>query len=113
MGIFQAIRGRDDNGRFTRTLVDTQRLSELEDKSAQTAASADNNAETSKPEGPELHGAVHNSESSQWINGIDDDEKEIDRNPGHVTDEACFGQQKAEAAALVWSRPVVFLIYAW
>ena len=34
-------------------------------------------------------------------------------NPDEVTKEAQIGVQKAEAAALVWSKKAVYMIYAW
>lgn len=42
-----------------------------------------------------------------------DDAKELAHNPDTVTSDAELGQQKAEAAALVWSRPALVGIYAW
>jgi MFS family permease len=40
-------------------------------------------------------------------------EKEIELNPDQVTKDAQMGVQKAEAAALVWSRTAVYATYAW
>lgn len=40
-------------------------------------------------------------------------EKEVQQHPDQVTADAHLGVQKAEAAALVWSKPVLVLIYAW
>ena len=40
-------------------------------------------------------------------------EKEVQRNPGQVTASAEAGIQKAEAAALVWSKKTVYCTYAW
>jgi hypothetical protein len=40
-------------------------------------------------------------------------EKEIELNPDHVTQNAQMGQQKAEAAALVWPKWAVYATYAW
>ena len=42
-----------------------------------------------------------------------DDARELAHNPDTVTSSAELGQQKAEAAALVWSWPVLVCIYAW
>ena len=42
-----------------------------------------------------------------------DDAKELAHNPDTVTSDAELGQQKAEAAALVWGRPALVGIYAW
>ncbi|TVY68737.1 Siderophore iron transporter mirB [Lachnellula suecica] len=40
-------------------------------------------------------------------------EKECELHPDQVTANATLGQQKAEAAALVWSKPVLYSTYAW
>ncbi len=40
-------------------------------------------------------------------------EKEIELHPDQVTRGAELGVQKAEAAALVWSRKAVLATYAW
>lgn len=40
-------------------------------------------------------------------------EREIELNPGQVTEGADLGVQKAEAAALVWSKKALIGIYAW
>lgn len=40
-------------------------------------------------------------------------EKEILEHPDQVTQDAQLGQKKVEAAALVWSRPVVIATYGW
>lgn len=109
MGNLDNVRGRDDDGRSTRSVVDTQTAAY--DKHAQFAATGDESAEVP----PSVYDSqTHSgSETSFGINGVADDAKEAERNPEHVTTQAGLGQQKAEAAALVWSRPVVFGIYAW
>lgn len=40
-------------------------------------------------------------------------EKEVELNPDHVTANAQMGQQKAEAAALVWPKWAVYCTYGW
>lgn len=40
-------------------------------------------------------------------------EKEVQQHPDQVTAGAQRGIQKAEAAALVWSKNTIFAIYAW
>lgn len=107
MGNFDNVRGRDDDGRFTRTVIDTDMAAS--EKHVQSAATGDDEAP------PPVYDsqASSASETSFGLNGVDDDVKEAERNPQHVTTKAGLGQQKAEAAALVWSRPVVFGIYAW
>ena len=132
MGALDAIRGRDENARLARTVVGIEDVQSAEQSSAartidgaapaQTsntidakhagvAASAADNTSTSLP----VYAAngSNTSEPSYGISGLDDDSKEVECNPDHVTSQAGLGQQKAEAAALVWSRPVVILVYAW
>lgn len=113
MGVFDAIRGRDDDGKLTRTLVNAQNLSDAEGKNDHTATATSNNNETGsdKNEGEAHHAST--SDLSDEINGADYDEREANRDPTHVTEQVDLGQQKAEAAALVWSRPVAFVIYGW
>lgn len=128
MGVFDTVRGRDEDGRMARAVVENNNFEAsesfnsntgddaehatpegLEGKHAQTvAASAADSAEASLPTY-----APNASSSSFGINGVDDDEKEAERNPDHVTDQAGLGQQKAEAAALVWNRAAVVGIYVW
>lgn len=40
-------------------------------------------------------------------------EKEVQQHPDEVTAGAQRGIQKAEAAALVWSKKTIFAVYAW
>jgi hypothetical protein len=40
-------------------------------------------------------------------------EKEVQLHPDEITHNADLGIQKAEAAALVWSKKAVYLTYAW
>lgn len=40
-------------------------------------------------------------------------EKEVEQNPDKVTEDAHLGVQKAEAAAMVWSKKAVYATYAW
>lgn len=40
-------------------------------------------------------------------------EKEVELNPDHITANAQMGQQKAEAAALVWPKWAVYATYGW
>lgn len=109
MGNFDNVRGRDEGGRLTRTVVDTDTVTD--EKHAHFAATGDESADASLPMYDSR--TPSGSETSFGIHGVDDDVKEAERNPEHVTAQAGLGQQKAEAAALVWSRPTVFGIYAW
>jgi hypothetical protein len=75
------------------------------------------NEQTSPPE-PEK-GAVGNDHEGPYETDSDTlslearNEKEVQLNPNHVTQNAQMGQQKAEAAALVWSKSAVYATYAW
>lgn len=40
-------------------------------------------------------------------------DRELEKHPDQVTRKAQIGQQKAEAAALVWSRTALYCTYAW
>lgn len=40
-------------------------------------------------------------------------ERELLERPDEVTQEAQVGVQKAEATALVWSKPALYATYAW
>ena len=40
-------------------------------------------------------------------------EKIVQANPDRITSDAQLGVQKAEAAALVWSKKTVYLTYGW
>ncbi|KAJ5938155.1 Siderochrome iron transporter 2 [Penicillium verhagenii] len=113
MGVFDAIRGRDDAGKLTRSVVDPQGLSNPEFKNDHTATStANTDGDDSVEHKIERHHAIK-SEPPAEFDGTDHDEEELDQDSYHVTNEVELGQQKAEAAALVWSRPVAFMIYAW
>lgn len=109
MGNFNNMRGRDEGGRLTCTVVDTETATD--EKYAQFATTGDESAKAP----PQVYDArtPSGSDTSFGIHGIDDDVKEAERNPEGVTAQAGLGLQKAEAAALVWTRPTVFGIYAW
>jgi hypothetical protein len=53
------------------------------------------------------------SESDSNISLEARDQKEVEVNPNQVTADAQLGVQKAEAAALVWSKKAVYLTYGW
>jgi hypothetical protein len=44
---------------------------------------------------------------------VDENEKETVEHPDEITKSAQIGVQKAEAAALVWSKSSVYAIYVW
>lgn len=59
------------------------------------------------------HDAHDSDTSSGDLTLYDRNEKEIQRHPNEITANAQEGIQKAEAAALVWSKKSILLIYAW
>jgi hypothetical protein len=67
------------------------------------------------PKGPQER-VVPNSGSDSDPSDLDlfaRNEREVEQNPDKVTQDAHLGVQKAEAAALVWSKPAVYATYAW
>ncbi|KAJ5082213.1 Siderochrome iron transporter 2 [Penicillium argentinense] len=107
MGVFDMIRGRNDDGRIARNIVDSGDIQE--DKHPRSTAEGADGGEHAPP----AYESDIDSQTSFGVNGVLDDEKEQEHNPDHVTYKASVGQQKAEAAALVWSRPVAIAVYAW
>ncbi|ROW11157.1 hypothetical protein VMCG_01112 [Cytospora schulzeri] len=65
-------------------------------------------SDVKNPQGVEQPSPVSSRVSLEQIN-----EKEIQADPDHVTDNAALGVQKAEAAALVWPKWAVYATYAW
>lgn len=99
MGVLDDFRGRKSN---------SQTIVEEPQNEKSDAAGADGHSSSSHdPETPP-------TSSDDYLRGdMFDDVKELAHNPDSVTAGAELGQQKAEAAALVWSRPVLVGIYAW
>ncbi|KAJ5975542.1 Siderochrome iron transporter 2 [Penicillium waksmanii] len=108
MGVFDMFHGRNDNGRVTHSIVDTDNIYDPSESKHPHSVEAGAEPGESVPPAYET-----GSEASFGVNGVLDDEKEREHNPDHVNAKIGLGQQKAEAAALVWSRPVVIGIYAW
>lgn len=92
MGVLDQIRGRKDN-----TIV-----SDLAPSGIQEPKLAADVPET----GPSSSGSETLSLEAQ-------NDKDIQQNPDQVTRDAQLGVQKAEAAALVWSKKAVYATYAW
>lgn len=67
------------------------------------------NKRSPEKEGPETPGSDSNSRPSLGERA----EREIELHPDHVTEGVDLGVQKAEAAALVWSKKALVCIYAW
>lgn len=86
MGVLDLVRGRND----TRT---AHSIAQTGADEKETNVSVDANSDTLSLEAR--------------------NEKEILEHPDQVTQDAQIGQQKVEAAALVWSRSVVIATYGW
>ncbi|KAJ5721665.1 Siderochrome iron transporter 2 [Penicillium malachiteum] len=95
MGAIDVIRGRNEGGRTSKPFVPPDEGIEKQEPSTNESIT------TSSPSSPE-------EESFEWH-----DEKEVQRNPDHINANAELGLQKAEAAALVYTRKVVLGIYGW
>lgn len=57
--------------------------------------------------------AIAFSDDRSELDIIEQNEKEIAEHPDTVTKDAQAGIRKAEAAALLWSKPMLFLIFGW
>ncbi|OQO06515.1 hypothetical protein B0A48_08298 [Cryoendolithus antarcticus] len=73
------------------------------------SAAANDNVHASK-EDPHF---VHSDSDSDTLSLGARNEKEVREHPNTITVDALPGQQKAEAAALVWSKRAVYCTYAW
>ncbi|KKK20503.1 hypothetical protein P175DRAFT_0547559 [Aspergillus ochraceoroseus IBT 24754] len=51
--------------------------------------------------------------TSDTLSLVEENEKEVIQHPNEITQDAQMGVQKAEAAALVWSKTAVYGIFAW
>lgn len=95
MGVFDQIRGRKTLNHTAETLAQPGPLTDEKQATDQaTSASA------SESDNDNLSLEAQN-------------EKEIQRHPDQVTADAHKGIQKAEAAALVWTKPVLYATFAW
>jgi hypothetical protein len=84
MGVFDSVRRRDENNRIMKIFGSSARKNDDVDEIT---------PETS---------------SLEW-----QDEKEIQERPDEVNANASIGLQKAEAAAFVYSKKTLIVIYAW
>lgn len=91
MGVLDLVRGRNNTSVASGLVV-------TEDQ--------DQQFRESEPKNP---GSDSNDRSSLEARA----EREIQLHPGQVTEDADLGVQKAEAAALVWSKKALICIYAW
>jgi hypothetical protein len=95
MGVLDAVRGKD----HTRT-------EESYSQNEKSAISSPDGQHDYDPETPPSSDGSYNGD-------VFDDARELAHHPDTVTSGAELGQQKAEAAALVWSWPVLVGLYAW
>ncbi|KAJ5928224.1 hypothetical protein N7466_007180 [Penicillium verhagenii] len=94
MGAIDIIRGRDENGRTSKSFVPPPIY--------------EDDAGAQKETGKEISAVPAGEESLEWH-----DEKEVQAHPDQINSNADIGLQKAEAAALVYTKKVVLGIYGW
>ncbi|KAL4990399.1 major facilitator superfamily domain-containing protein [Aspergillus falconensis] len=85
------------------------------DKFTSRADRAPAESHPAEPKGPQEHVAPNPDSDSDPSNLslFARNEKEVEQNPDKITQDAHLGVQKAEAAALVWSKTAVYTTYAW
>lgn len=93
MGVVDTIRGRDEDGRTSKPFLPPP---DYEDETIKQEPPANNITD------------LPGEESLEWH-----DEKEVEAHPDQINPNADIGLQKAEAAALVYTKKVVFGIYGW
>lgn len=96
MGVFDVIRGRQDSQIVEDLAVTEDRQEPKNDTDLETPPASSEDSD----EGRRLSLEAAN-------------EKSIEKHPDEITRNAYAGVQKAEAAALVWSKKAVILTYAW
>lgn len=94
MGVLDLVRGRN-NASMAPDLVATE--------------DQEPNKSPPEKENPETPGSDSNNRSSLEERA----EREIELHPNQVTEGVDSGVQKAEAAALVWSKKALICIYSW
>lgn len=69
----------------------------------------------SDPKGPvNIETTTRENQASENTQSLEErNERELLEHPDKVTQEAQVGVQKAEATALVWSKPALYATYAW
>lgn len=92
MGVLDFIRGRDD----ARLRSAAAEPGSAEPKQYESGVAPD-----------------HSASDSDTLSLEARNEKDIQEHPNEVTKDAYSGVQKAEAAALVWSRKALYMTYAW
>ncbi|KAJ5817517.1 Major facilitator superfamily domain general substrate transporter [Penicillium robsamsonii] len=105
MGLPETVQGRHDGKIIDQTIVGEESYTSQNEKSEAVVANRDKSS-LYDPESPPRADSLHAGD-------MFDDEKELAQHPDSITEGAELGQQKAEAAALVWSLPALVGIYAW
>lgn len=90
MGVFDVVRGRN-----TSQLVDNLTVSN----------------ETHEPK--DMQDVPEDAGGERKNSLTERNAENVEKHPDEVTQDAYLGVQKAEAAALVWSKKAVYLTYAW
>lgn len=91
MGILDTVRGRNNS------------------VAPDALAAEDHERKEGSPEAPPAYSNEKSERTSLEARG----EHEVEQHPDEVTQNAETGVQKAEAAALVWSKKSLIAIYAW
>ena len=90
MGILELVRTRDENGKTSQAFVPPEVKNQAQEPSA------------------------HDVETPPDSDSLErQDEKEVLEHPNEINANAHLGLQKAEAAALVYTKKAVIGIYAW
>lgn len=88
-----------------------ERIRGHKDAMAQNADRPDETTQHTNLSGKD--GVLTSGTSADSLDLLQRNEQEVIQNGGHVTADAQIGIQKAEAAALVWSKKTVYITYAW
>ncbi|KAM5360907.1 hypothetical protein ACJA88_014665 [Fusarium oxysporum] len=88
-----------------------ERIRGHKDAMAQNADRPDETTQHTNLSGKD--GVLTSGTSADSLDLLQRNEQEVIQNGAHVTADAQIGIQKAEAAALVWSKKTVYITYAW
>ncbi|KAL1846833.1 Siderochrome iron transporter 2 [Paecilomyces lecythidis] len=91
MGVFDLVKGRHDHH----------------------LAAAVSESEAPQQSKDDAHVHDHSASDSETLSLEEREAREIEKHPDQITKNAQLGVQKAEAAALVWPKKVVYGAYAW
>ncbi|CAK7228853.1 Siderochrome iron transporter 2 [Sporothrix bragantina] len=113
MSVFHNIRGRN---KAVDQLVVAPNAEELAENQATTTGADTGNGVLAgdNEKGPSPpHAGYHSGDDSSQLSLEERNELEVKRHGNEVTAKAALGVQKAEAAALVWSKPQLLATYGW